>query len=842
MRNNYFTSMLMKATFVGILCVLCGTGGAWARSKFTITAPAQSGPQGRLKFTITRSDTTKMEAVYVRCADGTAVCDMHYGGAPEDVYFMPGQKTYEYEAWERSFNDIDVINDVTYTYQYGPESFRTYYVEVLDITGQELLASAERRIDYGDAMKVDLSIITNEVNEEIYLSNGEFATGLPEGKYIDMPYNPWEDSNEPDENGYYKITDKGYDQRRFTFPMYDMYKKFNFYTWYLQELDVTVCATLGFTMHEGEDGYQYVQCVLDGMAGTAHDPDDENGKVSPLNQAIYKACFELKGGKGACTDDYKIFFPHAGNNQWRPSTQTEEHTEFPRADTQLWQQRRNTYGIWYVENATGSMFIKPNSQSTSDYIKVYFDAAGTGKDIWYVKDLFMRYAFLDRTPPAPVIGDLKMNYGHKNPGSLITFSIPFREVVRCSNDVVAHTNWGDLKYKGGDGTSVLNFTGNVNADYRTEFHLDSVSGCITDLVGNVCKAEFSQGMQYANAYTYYYLKYDLDGGYWPEGVKGPAYFEPVSDDVTIPQPKRDGYVFLGWTSWDIEEPVKDVVLPAGTKGGHLFVAHWQKLLDPETDEFSGVTINTVEGSNTVTFDGSSEDTVSIPLPLEASQVVYNRDFLVGEPAAVFLPFDVKDNVTAIGGKFYRFDKVEFEAEKWVVTMRQVAELEANMPYLFMPEEEHLTFDLNGKSVIMQTEEKTPNTKNGWTFRGTYEKKVWTGESTDFGFSAANPEDAVKRQFTRFGDGDYILPLRCYLSYDGENSPVASQRHKAPIASLPDIIEIKFVDEDGNPVGIKTVKAMTQGTNVWYDLNGRRVDGTKNPQGIYVSGGKKIVVE
>ena len=254
--------MLMKATFVGILCVLCGTGGAWARSKFTITAPAQSGPQGRLKFTITRSDTTKMEAVYVRCADGTAVCDMHYGGAPEDVYFMPGQKTYEYEAWERSFNDIDVINDVTYTYQYGPESFRTYYVEVLDITGQELLASAERRIDYGDAMKVDLSIITNEVNEEIYLSNGEFATGLPEGKYIDMPYGTRLDSNEPDENGYYKITDKGYDQRHFTFPMYDMYKKFNFYTWYLQELDVTVCATLGFTMHEGEDGYRLNKTMM----------------------------------------------------------------------------------------------------------------------------------------------------------------------------------------------------------------------------------------------------------------------------------------------------------------------------------------------------------------------------------------------------------------------------------------------------------------------------------------------------------------------------------------------------------------------------------------------------
>lgn len=210
-----------------------------------------------------------MEAVYVRCANGTAVNDMHYSGPPEDVYFRSGQKTYEYVTSERNIDYINTVNDYTYTYRFGPESFRTYDVQVLDITSHELLASCERRIDYGDDMKVDLSIITNEVNEEIYLSNGEFASGLPEEKYIDMPYNPKWDWRQEEEDGYYKITDKGYDQRRFTFAMYDMYNKFNFYTWFLEELDITVCATLGFTMHEGEDGYQYVQCVLDLL--------DENG-------------------------------------------------------------------------------------------------------------------------------------------------------------------------------------------------------------------------------------------------------------------------------------------------------------------------------------------------------------------------------------------------------------------------------------------------------------------------------------------------------------------------------------------------------------------------------------
>ena len=362
-------------------------------------------------------------------------------------------------------------------------------------------------------------------------------------------------------------------------------------------------------------------------------------------------------------------------------------------------------------------------------------------------------------------------------------------------------------------------------------------------------------MAWTSASTYYFIAYDLDGGYWPEGVKSPTAFRPIEDDITIPQPKRDGYVFMGWTSWDIEEPVRDVVLPSGTKGGRLFIAHWQKLLDPETDEFSGITVNTAEdGKHTVTFDGSGEETVNIPLPLEASQVVYNRYFLVGQPAAVFLPFDVDENVEVTGGKFYRFDKVEYEDSKWVVTMRQTTQLEANMPYMLMPESDHLTFDLCGKPVIMQTVAKTPNSKNGWSFLGTYEKLVWTSESSDYGFSALNPNDNIQREFTRFADGDYVLPLRCYLSYTGPYVPFSTRRYAEAI-NLPETVEIRLLDENGNPYGgvgiytIKNEKRKEKSEDVAYDLSGRKVNfqfSILNSQlkrkGIYIVNGKKMFAD
>lgn len=153
MKHNYFF-MLKKLAFIGILCIFCGTDAAWARSKFTITPPTSTVPtDGSVYFTITRDDATKMEAVIARCVSITASIDMHYSCGYQELFFMPGQYTAEYGVREYTSYYIDAINNDTYAYQYGPESFRTYRVEVLDITGEECLASCEKIIDYGEGAK-----------------------------------------------------------------------------------------------------------------------------------------------------------------------------------------------------------------------------------------------------------------------------------------------------------------------------------------------------------------------------------------------------------------------------------------------------------------------------------------------------------------------------------------------------------------------------------------------------------------------------------------------------------------------------------------------------------------
>lgn len=261
--------------------------------------------------------------------------------------------------------------------------------------------------------------------------------------------------------------------------------------------------------------------------------------------------------------------------------------------------------------------------------------------------------------------------------------------------------------------------------------------------------------------------------------------------------------------------------------------------------FTGITLRYSEGKRIAVFDGSSEESISIPEPLPVDDVEYDRLFVPNQYAAVILPFDINSTTSYSGGAFFKFTDVTREDEKWIATMTEVQSLEANLPYLFIPTEEKLVFHFNDKTKMLKTEMIDPGSRNGWTFRGTYQKLVWTDESTDFGFSARNPEDYIRREFVRFSDGDYILPLRCYLSYTGPYVPFSQQRRAEPI-SLPETVEIRLLDENGKPYGgvgiytIKNEKIKEKSADDAYDLSGRRMCNGLN-KGIYIVNGKKMFV-
>lgn len=87
----------------------------------------------------------------------------------------------------------------------------------------------------------------------------------------------------------------------------------------------------------------------------------------------------------------------------------------------------------------------------------------------------------------------------------------------------------------------------------------------------------------------YTITYHLDGG--SNHPDNPSRYT-TADTVTLKDPTRAGYIFLGWTQDGVSStPQTPLTIPAGTTGNLTFTAHWQKDssggVDPNPDPGPG---------------------------------------------------------------------------------------------------------------------------------------------------------------------------------------------------------------------------------------------------------------
>ena len=82
----------------------------------------------------------------------------------------------------------------------------------------------------------------------------------------------------------------------------------------------------------------------------------------------------------------------------------------------------------------------------------------------------------------------------------------------------------------------------------------------------------------------YVIEYDLAGGTIAEDAN-PAVYTTETDDFTLAAPERDGYVFLGWTGSNGDEPEKEVTIEKGSGGDKSYTANWEpvKTATPEDE-------------------------------------------------------------------------------------------------------------------------------------------------------------------------------------------------------------------------------------------------------------------
>ena len=293
-------------------------------------------------------------------------------------------------------------------------------------------------------------------------------------------------------------------------------------------------------------------------------------------------------------------------------------------------------------------------------------------------------------------------------------------------------------------------------------------------------------------------------------------------------------------------------------------------------DYTGVTLTKEYYNVSATFDGSSETTVSIPVDVNVTSVIYNRTFTEGKPSTVMLPFSLGEGQTLTGGTLYKFTGVTKNetAGKWEATMTETATLQANTPYLLLPNNEltdgKVTFNLGSSwsTVTLNTtgggNGQTADEGSHWTFKGTYEYMKWTDDSNDpdynaereaeigraYGFAGVAKTGIEVGDFVRVANGAKIRPMCCYLLWsdipNAANARALTRGAAATDEELPQRITVKLVSASGETTAIGTLDTKTGevsfDSEAWYTLDGVRLSGKPSTKGIYINNGKKIVIK
>ncbi len=286
-------------------------------------------------------------------------------------------------------------------------------------------------------------------------------------------------------------------------------------------------------------------------------------------------------------------------------------------------------------------------------------------------------------------------------------------------------------------------------------------------------------------------------------------------------------------------------------------------------EAQKVTVHVLKKTSTTAVDYYAQDdgnyaiakikdvqtgTVSIE-PIVADVIEYNRVFTAGTPSTIVLPFQLPAGAET-NGKFYYLKKiVQVTGEcRWKATMTWIraknadALPEANTPYaVIIPEGTELWFKLNGNRTTIQTGKlaEQPDVNGNWIFKGTYEYKTWDSEDDGIGLDYAIAKTAGEGykagDFVKVGAGSTSAPMRAYISKDPNTQlqPVGNARPLAKgeissIESLPESIDVEFVDDDEKPMAIGRLNTVTGAIKIdrWFDLKGRSTNHKPTTKGAF----------
>ena len=487
MKAKAFINQSILAAVLTIVALAVGQQ-AWAQ-----TFSVESSTIGTTTtFTITRSgDTSAAQTVKYRTVSLTALAGKNFVEATGELTFAAGETSKTVDVTETA------VSDIVAPYCYQARQWRRYRFEVLNGNGTEL-AHCDRFIEYGSAYQVEI---------EKFFKNVEIKAIV----------------------NAVTVDDVGYGTSPNTYHAIDISKYFAATApqKYFAAIGTQLGMTFDFQAKEIEDGYQYLQVLVDET--TNYDSGNHDGEVGELHYAQLMAGFGHD--PGVKNENYAYYsFPVSASDD----------INFGCHDME-WQRYKNTVGCLYTQR------IKPgylynyqlNTRMLADAnlqtLGVRFDASGKHDDRWQVKDFKAHIQAIDNCPPTLIEGDVKISAGPYNAGSQFYISVPFSEIVHVKNTngvniLTINTSWGALTYEAGSGTNVITFKGTIanNLDPQTTLTIIGLSGGpVRDMRGNPYKGTANIGVTFSG----YTLNGKWGSNAGADGTEANPYIISSEDDL-----------------------------------------------------------------------------------------------------------------------------------------------------------------------------------------------------------------------------------------------------------------------------------------------------------------------
>ena len=227
--------------------------------------------------------------------------------------------------------------------------------------------------------------------------------------------------------------------------------------------------------------------------------------------------------------------------------------------------------------------------------------------------------------------------------------------------------------------------------------------------------------------------------------------------------------------------------------------------------------------------------------------------MANKACTLYLPFGIAASKVS-GGKFYTFTTVNESTTPWSVEYDEVTgDIVANTPYIFLPDGTNagkIVVDNGSDKVSVSTANPHTTVQGQWEFIGTYEPIQWLSDNERaaeigkiYGFAGKDKTvgetSYTVGQFVKIASGASIKPMRAYL----KRTTVSGTRTmtRGVDDSLPSTMTVVLKGSSGNTTEIGTI-SLDDEAGEWYSLDGRKLSGKPTKKGLYINGGKKIVIK